>query len=63
MIKRMIAVFVFLLFVGSTTPRGINRKKPLKLNPELNLEISVGNLAEVAERIEARAHNTNPSKP
>lgn len=63
MIQRMLAVCVFLLFVGSTTPKGINRTKVLKIKPVLNLEISLGNLAEVADRMEAKAHTTNQSNP
>jgi hypothetical protein len=63
MIKRMLAVCVFLLFVGSTTPRGINRTKLSVIKPEVSLETSVDNLADVADRIEAKAHSTNNSKP
>ena len=63
MIKRMFAVCVFLLFVGSTTPRGINRTKLSVNKPAISLETSMDNLADVADRIEAKAHNTNKSKP
>jgi hypothetical protein len=63
MIKRMLAVCVFLLFVGSTTPRGINRTKLSVNKPEISLETSMDNLADVADRIEAKAHNTNKTKP
>jgi hypothetical protein len=63
MIKRMLAVCVFLLFVGSTTPKGINRTKVAVMPPKISLETSMDNLAEVADRIEAKAHNTNKAKP
>ena len=63
MIKRMLAVCVFLLFVGSTTPRGINRTKLTVNKPATSLETSIDNLADVADRIEAKAHTTNKSRP
>jgi hypothetical protein len=63
MIKRMLAVCVFLLFVGSTTPRGINRNRVAVPKPEVNLETSIDNLADVADRLEAKAQTNNNSKP
>jgi hypothetical protein len=63
MMKRMLAVCVFLLFIGSTTPRGITRTKLAKPAKEANIEASIGQLAEAVQRIEAKAQTNNQSRP